>query len=143
MPNGAIGIIRKMDAKGRISLPASLLDKYGLDKFRVTVSPNKKCVYIFEEKKFDDWVLSLFNKFENGYDPNSEEHTQIRAALMFRGLFVDLDGNKRIAIPAEQRKEAGLASEVAVFANGDHIEVWDKERWDAIYNNIDLSGLVS
>ena len=50
---------RKLDAKGRLSLPADFRKELS-DNLRMTLSLDGTCLYIFETEDFNKWVDSLF-----------------------------------------------------------------------------------
>lgn len=50
---------RKLDAKGRLSLPADFRRVLSED-LRVTPDPTNQCLLVFETEAFSAWVDSLF-----------------------------------------------------------------------------------
>ena len=56
---------RKLDAKGRLSLPADFRRVLSED-LRVTPDPTNQCLLVFETEAFSDWVDSLFAS-QGGY----------------------------------------------------------------------------
>ena len=145
MANDSSGLRRKLDAKGRISLPPDIRKTLpeDLKTVKVTVSPKGDCVYIFEPEKFKEWVDSLFAKRDGGFNPSNETHVGLRTVLESRGLFAKLDDVGRVGIQLLQREEAGLelGADIVVFDSADHIEVWDAKRWDEFRNKVDLTAL--
>lgn len=59
-------------------------------------------------------------------------------ARMFMRIFmsyavdVDLDAQGRILIPATLIQAAGLEKECVITGVADRVEIWSKERWDAL-----------
>ena len=49
---------------------------------------------------------------------------------------VALDRQGRIVIPPNLREYAGLAHDVMIIGASNHIEIWDKARWDDYYKGI-------
>ncbi|MCL1797391.1 MAG: division/cell wall cluster transcriptional repressor MraZ [Eggerthellaceae bacterium] len=139
------GFRRRLDAKGRLSLPSYIRNTLpeDLKTLRVTVSPKGNCVYIFEPKKFETWIESLFER-DGGYSSSKAEHVNARTVLFAQGLYVELDKSNRLGISPVQREKAGLEieSDVVVFDAADHIEVWDAKRWDEFYNSVNLANLI-
>jgi MraZ protein len=43
---------------------------------------------------------------------------------------VEMDGQGRVLLPPKLREFAGLAKKVALVGQGEHLELWDEERWD-------------
>lgn len=119
----------KMDAKGRLSFPAALrkqLSPESEEKFvvnrgiedclvlyqkndweKVTAEINKLNPYVAKNRKF-------IRRFNNGATP------------------LELDGAGRVLLPKGLMGYAGLKKTVVLFAYGNKIEVWDKDKYDAI-----------
>lgn len=59
---------------------------------------------------------------------------------MFRAFSYDeieMDRQGRVPIPAPLREKVGLAKEVALVGMGDHLEIWDRERWEKLIEEED------
>ena len=119
----------KVDAKGRMSLPAAFRKVLSEDLV-VTLSPDDECLYAFEPQAFEDWIVSLFDSKFGGYDPTSKAH-------------VGFDNAGRIGIPAELRQKAGIDKDVVALGNTGYFEIWDAKRFDEQDDDIDLSVLFS
>ncbi len=121
--------ICKLDAKGRLTVPAGLkkqLENDGKEGF-VLNRGFEGCLGLYPLK---DWQkvserlnkLNLFvtknrafvRKFQNGA-------TQL-----------DMDGNGRVLLPKDLMSFAGITKEVVLFAYADRIEIWDKKRYDEV-----------
>ena len=121
--------ICKLDAKGRLTVPAGLkkqLENDGKEGF-VLNRGFEGCLGLYPLK---DWQkvserlnkLNLFvtknrafvRKFQNGA-------TQL-----------DMDGNGRVLLPKDLMSFAGITKEVVLFAYADRIELWDKKRYDEV-----------
>ena len=105
----------KVDAKGRMSLPAS-----------------------FEPDAFNAWVAGVFeDKFEK-FDRTNDLHVRLRRKLKSRAADVSIDAAGRIMISAEQREAVGIDKEVVVVGNTGYFEIWDAKRYDAVDDETDL-----
>ena len=80
----------KVDAKGRMSLPAAFRKVLSEDLV-VTLSPDDECLYAFEPQAFEDWIVSLFESKFGGYDPTSKAHVGLRRKLKSRANNVSVD----------------------------------------------------
>ena len=129
----------KVDAKGRMSLPADFR-KLVPERLYVTLSPESNCLYIFEESGFTSWVESLFEK-DGGFQPSNLCHVKIRKVLNSRAKIVDVDASGRICISQEQRELASLGTQVSIIGDNDHFEVWNSERWASFADDVDLMSL--
>lgn len=130
----------KLDAKGRLSLPAAFRKVLSTENLIVTQSPKGECLYVFEDEAFDLWVESLFAK-DGGFSSSNSKHVRQRKGLNARAKDIEVDGSGRIGIPASQREVAGLGKEVVLVGDSDHFEIWDAQRWDDFYNDIDFDSL--
>jgi MraZ protein len=43
---------------------------------------------------------------------------------------VEMDTQGRVLLPPKLREFAGLSKKVALVGQGEHMELWDEERWD-------------
>ena len=131
----------KLDAKGRVSLPADFRKVLPKD-LKVTQAPKANCLYVFEADAFDSWVESIFVA-KGGYDPSNLAHEQARRVLNSRASDAEIDSAGRISISADLREKAGLEKEVVIIGNGDHAEIWDAKRWDEFIGEFSLDSLFS
>ena len=129
----------KLDAKGRVSLPADFRKVLPKD-LKVTQAPQASCLYVFEADAFDSWVESIFAA-KGGYDPSNLAHEQARRVLNSRAADAEIDSAGRISISADLRAKAGLEKEVVIIGNGDHAEIWDAKRWDEFIGGFSLDSL--
>ena len=115
----------KVDAKGRMSLPASFRKVLSTD---LVVTRNPK----------DAWVAGVFeDKFEK-FDRTNDLHVRLRRKLKSRAADVSIDAAGRIMISAEQREAVGIDKEVVVVGNTGYFEIWDAKRYDAVDDETDL-----
>ncbi len=127
----------KVDAKGRMSLPASFRKVLSTDLV-VTRNPKDECLYVFEPNAFNAWVAGVFeDKFEK-FDRTNDLHVRLRRKLKSRAADVSIDAAGRIMISAEQREAVGIDKEVVVVGNTGYFEIWDAKRYDAVDDETDL-----
>ncbi|MEF9841071.1 MAG: division/cell wall cluster transcriptional repressor MraZ [Raoultibacter sp.] len=129
----------KLDAKGRLSLPAAFR-KILPKNLMVTLSPKGECLYVFEPEGFDVWVESLFEK-DGGFQTSNSMHAAQRKILNSRAIDIEVDGSNRIGVSSAQREAAGLDKEVVLIGDTDHFEIWDAKRWDDFCSSITLDSL--
>ena len=123
---------QKVDAKGRLAVPASFRKVLPEDLFVVNApskDPNDKRLYVFEKEDFDEWVARWFARF-GGFNQNDEQHVKLRTRLNSLAKPTTIDGSGRITIPLKQREKAELDKDVAVIGNTGYFEIWDAKRWD-------------
>ena len=118
---------RNLDAKGRLSLPATLRKQLP-DRVFVLPAPDADALYVFTEDAFGDWVDSVF-RARGGYDPTKQEHILVRRALYAAANTLEIDSAARISLPEDARTQKHLKREVTVVGNEDRLEVWDRETY--------------
>lgn len=117
----------KLDAKGRLVLPARL--KANLPEANgnnlVINRGFEPCLVVYAEvewKKISSRIMGL-NEF------NEEYRTFQRN--MFRGVTeVELDSNGRFLIPKSMLRHASIENDVIVIGMGNRIELWNAEQYD-------------
>ncbi len=130
---------RKIDVKGRLSLPADFRKELSED-LRMTLSIDNSCLYIFETEGFNNWVASLFEA-QGGFNVGNAKMVRQKTLLNSRATKCEIDNVGRIKVPASLREAASLDKDVVVIGNGDHIEIWDEEHWNQFALDTDLSSL--
>ena len=132
----------KVDAKGRLSLPAQFRKSLPEGTEMVVLSnakAGKLLVYTHEE--FKKWKDSLFEK-RGGYDHNEPAHVKLELALNSLSMPGTIDAAGRITLSKEQREKVGIDKDVTLIGNTNHIEVWDTQRWEEYQSSIDLDALL-
>lgn len=116
----------KIDAKGRIKLPAGLLRQLGADTSQsFTLNRGfEKCIMLYPKSTWDGYTAKLQRL--NPFVTKNREF--IRA--FYRGATpVATDSSDRILIPKSLLEHAGAEKEVVVNAYGGFIEIWDKAQY--------------
>ena len=121
----------KIDAKGRLSLPADYRRELKQD-LKLVLSPDKDhpSIWVFDPDEFTEWLNGYFEK-RGGFDPSNRKMANWRKVMSARAAKCQLDDNGRIRLTAEQRERACLGSEVMIIGDVDHLEIWDADRWAA------------
>lgn len=127
----------KVDAKGRVSLPAKFRKVLSADLV-VTLNPQDECLYVFESAGFNAWVAKVFRDKFGGYDETSELHVRLRRKLKSRAKDVEIDASGRIMLPADAREVVGIDKDVAVVGNTGYFEIWDAKRYRMQDDDTDL-----
>ena len=116
----------KIDAKGRLKLPAGLLRQLGADaSHSFTLNRGfEKCIMLYPKSTWDGYTAQL-QKLNPFVTKNREF---VRA--FYRGATpVVADSSERINIPKSLLEHAGAQKEVIVNAYGAFIEIWDKAQY--------------
>lgn len=127
----------KVDAKGRVALPAKFRKVLSKDLV-VTPELRDKCVYVFETPDFNSWVDQLFVSRFGSYNPADEMHTMLRIKLKSRANDVEVDASGRIMLSADVRAAAGIDKEVVIVGNTGRFEIWDAKRYEQAFQQVDL-----
>lgn len=130
----------KLDAKGRLMLPAGLkkqLSELAHEGFVVNRDIFEKCLVVYplqEWNKVSGQVNQLnrfikknalfIRRFNNGATP------------------VELDSSGRMLVPKPLMDVMDLAKEVKVIGNGERVEIWSKEAYESMLNEeVDFAAL--
>ena len=115
----------KVDAKGRIRMPASLLRQIGSGALNFTINRGfEKHLMLYPR---DVWVRKTkeINQL-NIY--NTKQRRVIR--YFYRGATdLVLDNSDRILLPRSLSEYAEIGKEVVLFAYHEQIEIWSKENY--------------
>ncbi len=116
-----------MDTKGRVTLPARYRELLG-DGFYVTKGYDG-CLNVYDRQQ---WIR-FRNEIQALPDTNRAARFSKRNFLTGADKPVP-DKQGKILIALSHREYAKLTKEVVVMGVGDHVEIWDKQRW-IDYNN--------
>ncbi|CAN7252484.1 division/cell wall cluster transcriptional repressor MraZ [Rhizobium sp. LjRoot254] len=119
----------KIDAKGRVSVPAS---------FRaVLVSLGVEELYCFQDFHFPainiggpDLLMRFERQLEN-LDPFSLEANRISLVVHGGGVFMRLDQEGRLSVTDFIRSHTGIAGEVTFAGRSDYFQLWRPEDFSA------------
>lgn len=114
----------RMDSKGRLVLPSRFRDELG-DRLVATVGIDS-CVSIYG---LPGW-RSFFEKL-SALSSARAGCRDVKRLLMASAVEIDVDSMGRVLIPPFLREHASLNREISVIGVGDHVEIWDKELWEA------------
>lgn len=116
----------KLDAKGRIALPARMREATKgtvYSEFVVTKGLGG-CIAVFPTAKFEEFI----NNF-NPEDLEAEQTLNFYREFVSWAHFVPVDGQGRINVPRELLEYAGIQKDVLILGIVDWIELWDPARY--------------
>jgi MraZ protein len=131
---------RKLDAKGRLSLPADFRKVLSED-LRLTPDPTNQYLMVFETEAFNKWVEGLFEA-KGGFSVGNKQMVAQRKVLNSRAIPFEVDNSGRVRLTQAQRDVASLEKDVVIVGDVDHIEIWDEERWNQYVAETDVASLV-
>lgn len=118
-----------IDSKGRTSVPSRFRDVLAAqDEKRIVVTTGlEPCLVVYP---MHEWVafeerLAQLPRF----DPSV---AMIRRIYVSGAVELDMDKLGRVLFPANLRSYAGLTREALWAGMGRHLELWSKERFDAL-----------
>ena len=133
----------KLDAKGRVSLPAKFRKVLSEDLV-VTVALSGEYLMVFDgQDSFSDWVKSILESKFGTFDPTNREQLMWRSALKGNAFDVQADTAGRILLPADLREKAGVGKEAVIVGSSGYFEIWDACKRDEMVEKIDFSSLLS
>lgn len=115
----------KVDEKGRLKIPAGfrkvIEDKYGSDCFITSFDGEKAVVYPIP-------VWADFQARLAKVPTTSQAKAKLLERVNYFGQLGQIDAQGRVLVPAVLRNVAGIADDVVVIGNTDHLIVWNEER---------------
>lgn len=132
--------MNKIDAKGRIFVPAKVRDKIG-PRMYVTPSQDKNYLSVYSEERFE----RICDQFEK-VPMTTPEIRRARRAIIGEALECEIDGQGRISISSElwDRIGAKPTEEICIYQLRDMLEIctkayYEDEREKESQEELDLS----
>jgi MraZ protein len=119
----------RLDAKGRISIPAPFRAVLARDGF-----PGLYCYRTLDQPALDAGGNALLAEIEaliGLFPPYSEEREQLAAALYSTSEVLKLDGEGRVSLTDALKSHAGIADAAAFVGLGHKFQIWEPERFRA------------
>ncbi len=117
---------QRFNGKNRIALAKKIRKEFG--KIIVLAKGFDKCIFGFSETFWNNFAKKEFEK-----PVLSDDGLKARRKMFAGAEEVQIDFQGRIVIPENLLRYAGIPSddnaELAVIGAGDHLEVWDKQKW--------------
>lgn len=125
----------KIDAKGRLTLPSALKKQLAnvVDEGLVLKrSVFQNCIEIYPMQEWDKLMgkINRLNKFKK---KNNDFVRKFTAGVKL----IEADANSRILVPKDLSAFAELQKEVVLSSAGEMIEIWDKENYEKVLNDVD------
>ena len=119
----------RLDAKGRVSIPASFRAVLARDGFE-----GLYCYPALDRPALDAGGNALLAEIEAliaRYAPYSEEREQFAAALYGTSEVLKIDGEGRVVLTEPLKSHAGIADAVAFAGLGHKFQIWEPGRFRA------------
>ena len=115
----------RIDEKGRLKIPANfrkiIEDRYGPDCF-ITSTDGERAV-VYPMPVWFDFQARLAK-----VPSTSVAKTKLLERVNYFGQVGTIDAQGRVLVPAVLREVAGIADDVVVIGNQDHLIVWNEEK---------------
>jgi MraZ protein len=116
----------RLDAKGRVSIPASFRAVLARDGF-----DGLYCHPALDQPALDAGGNALLNEIEAlmaGFSPYSEQREQFALALYGTSETLKLDGEGRVTLTETLKAHAGITDAVAFVGLGHKFRIWEPSR---------------
>jgi MraZ protein len=124
----------KIDAKGRVSVPAPFRAVLARDAYPGADGAGIYCYPCLDAPALDAGGERLARKIDGllaGLPDYSDERDQLSVALYGDVQVLNVDGDGRIVLPRELREHAQLLSEVTFVGMGEKFQLWNPQRFEA------------
>ena len=119
-----------LDTKNRLVIPRKMRDQFGEKLF--IMKGFDGALSIYQEAAFDALVKEFnelpFNK------KGSRDYLRIQLASVSE---LEFDRLGRVVIPASLLSQYGIGKEVLIIGVGDHIELWDENKYREYAKNVE------
>ena len=119
----------RLDAKGRVSIPASFRAVLARDGF-----DGLYCYPALDQPAIDAGGNALLAQIEQliaRFPPYSDEREEFLVALYGRSETVKIDGEGRVVLSEELKQHAGITDAVAFVGLGHKFQIWEPQRFRA------------
>ena len=111
-----------IDDKGRLTIPSKI--RYELGENFIITRGLDGCLFVYKKDIFE----AMINKYQEL--PNIKDARNFRRFILSGANNLEFDKQGRINISSSLIKYAELKKECVVIGVGDHLEIWDEQRWN-------------
>ena len=123
-----------VDAKGRVIVPSRFREILG-EEFIVTKGLDH-CLCAYENAAWQAFEQKLAD-----LPTNTRENRQLTRFFLSGATSCEVDKQGRILLPAVLRTFAQIEKDAVLVGNGNRVEIWSKDRWDAANNYDDIEDI--
>lgn len=118
---------RAIDDKLRLALPKKLRDGLGGTEAALYLAPGTDgSLSLFCEAEFEKVAKRLQSE-----SPHGKDVRDFSRLFFAQAQTVETDAQGRMRVPTELARLAGLEGEVVILGVRDHVEIWNRLRWEA------------
>ena len=117
----------KMDAKGRVFLPAAfrkILQGGGDERLVLRKDVFQPCLTLYPESVWNEQMDTLRQRLNRW----NKQHQQVFRQFVSEVEILTLDGNGRFLIPKRYQRMAGIELDIKFIGMGDTIEIWSSQK---------------
>jgi MraZ protein len=121
--------VLRLDAKGRVSIPASFRSVLTRDGFTGVY-----CYPALDQPAIDAGGQALLAEIEalvSRFPSYSDEREELLVALYGRSDTVTIDTEGRVVLPEELKQHAGITDAAAFVGLGHKFQIWEPQRFRA------------
>lgn len=125
-----------IDAKGRLIIPSKFREVLG-EEFVVSKGMDG-CLFVYAN---EDW--NAFEQKLTSLPLINKEARQFARFFLAGAAQVELDKQGRILLPATLREFAKLDKDVVLVGVGSRIEIWNKEKYENMGEDMDMDDIAA
>ena len=114
-----------IDRKGRLIMPAKFREELG--EHVVVTRGLDGCLYVYTTEQW----MEVYEKLSTLPSTNKNARWYQRMVLS-KAAECEMDAQGRILIPSSLTSLAELQKECLIIGMANHLEIWSKERWEAV-----------
>lgn len=121
-----------LDAKNRLLVPSKL--KALLTSTVYIMKGFDGCLSVFDANSFQNYVEKL-----QKYSYNHAKEREFLRVILSSVVEMEADKVGRLQIPTSIIKKYNIEKDVVVVGVGDHVEIWNKTKWDEYIEKSDAA----
>ena len=122
----------KVDSKNRIMMPSEFRENLKGD-FYITKGPENSLI-IYTEEEFVKQSQKLDERINE-----SKKNRAIKRLFFSSTVKMSLDKQGRILLNKNLKDYSGIKYEAMIIGNNTTIELWDRERWQAYIDEVEVN----
>lgn len=122
----------KVDSKNRIMMPSEFRENLKGD-FYITKGPENSLI-IYTEEEFVKQSQKLDERINE-----SKKNRAIKRLFFSSTVKMSLDKQGRILLNKNLKDYSGIKDEAMIIGNNTTIELWDRERWQAYIDEVEVN----
>lgn len=115
-----------LDEKKRLIIPRNIRDE--LDP---AVDGEGLYVILSTDRKLHLYTEKAFEQLSRTKEPNDPGNDDSDLLLYATAALVKIDTVGRVSLTDKQVRRSGLGKEVTLLGNNDHLELWNRDEWEA------------